>query len=103
MSRRHKTEIAVPDAVIRAVLSQQKVDESPHNLYKYPARFAPSFAREVIKAFSKEGDLVLDPFCGGGTTLLEAMSLERRTAGMDVSSLATFIARAKTTPISVHD
>ena len=49
------------------------------------------------------GELVLDPFCGGGTTLLEAISLGRRAAGMDVSALATFIARTKTTPLSVHD
>lgn len=95
--------IEVPEALIQAVLAQDKVDEMPHNLYKYPARFAPSFAREVIKSFSTEGDLVLDPFCGGGTTLLEAIAAGRRTAGMDVSSLATFIARTKTTPISIHD
>jgi len=95
--------LAIPDAVVQAVLSQDKVDEPPHNFYKYPARFAPSFAREIINAFSNEGDLVLDPFCGGGTTLLEAMRLKRRALGMDVSSLATFIARAKTTPLSVHD
>lgn len=95
--------MAVPDAIVQAVLNQDKVDEPPHNLYKYPARFAPSFAREIIKAFSQEGELVLDPFCGGGTTLLEAIRLKRRTAGMDVSSLAAFIARTKTTPLSVHD
>jgi DNA modification methylase len=95
--------LVVPDAVVQAVLSQDKVDEVPHNLYNYPARFAPCFAHEVIKAFSRKGELVLDPFCGGGTTLLEAMRLKRRAAGMDVSSLAAFIARAKTTPLSVHD
>jgi DNA modification methylase len=95
--------LEIPEAVIQAILTQDKVDETPHDLYKYPARFAPSFAREVIKSFSAEGDLILDPFCGGGTTLLEAMAAGRRAAGMDVSSLATFIARAKTTPISVHD
>lgn len=95
--------IVVPTAVVEAVVNQGKVNESPHTFYKYPARFAPSFAREVIRAFSNEGEVVLDPFCGGGTTLLEAMSLGRRAAGMDVSTLATFIARAKTTPLSVHD
>jgi len=95
--------LVVPDAVVQAVLSQGKVEEAPHNLYNYPARFAPTFPHEVIKAFSRKGELVLDPFCGGGTTLLEAMRLKRRAAGMDVSSLAAFIARAKTTPLSVHD
>ena len=53
--------------------------------------------------FTQPGDFVLDPFCGGGTTLVEAILLGRRAAGMDVSSLATFLARTKTTPISVHD
>lgn len=61
------------------------------------------FAREAIAAFTQPGETVLDPFCGGGTTLVEAISLGRRAAGMDVSSLASFLARTKTTPISVRD
>lgn len=103
MNTKHKHRLVMPDSVLDAVLCQGKVNESPHTFYKYPARFAPTFAREVIRAFSNQGEVVLDPFCGGGTTLLEAMSLGRRAAGMDVSTLATFIARAKTTPLSVHD
>lgn len=95
--------LTLPKSVLEAVLCQSKVSETPHNFYKYPARFAPTFAREVIRAFSRKNQVVLDPFCGGGTTLLEAMSMGRRSAGMDVSTLATFIARAKTTPLSVHD
>ena len=95
--------LSIPRTVLEAVANQDRVNESPHNLYRYPARFAPSFAREVIRSFSTEGDVILDPFCGGGTTLLEAMRLGRRAAGMDVSSLATFIARTKTTPLSIHD
>jgi DNA modification methylase len=42
-----------------------------HNFYKYPARFSPSFARQIVLAFSSPGDLVFDPFMGGGTTLVE--------------------------------
>lgn len=103
MSTKHEQRLVIPDSVLEAVLCQGKVNESPHAFYKYPARFAPTFAREVIRSFSSEGEVVLDPFCGGGTTLLEAMSMGRRAAGMDVSTLATFIARAKTTPLSVHD
>lgn len=97
------SEIRIPDSVIDAVRCQARVDEMPHSLYKYPARFSPIFAREVIRAYTNEGETVLDPFCGGGTSLVEAIALGRRAIGMDISSLATFLARTKTTPISVHD
>lgn len=95
--------VQVPEAVLHAITNQDKVDEAPHSFYKYPARFSPAFAREAIKAFTREGETVLDPFCGGGTSLIEAMALGRRAAGFDISSLAVFLTRAKSTPISVHD
>ena len=82
-----KSKIAVPTGMIEAVLSQEKVDDPPHSFYKYPARFSPLFAREAIKAFTKPGETVVDPFCGGGTSLVEAMSLGRKAAGFDISSL----------------
>jgi DNA modification methylase len=95
--------VTVPASLVAAVSNRDKVTGAPHDFYRYPARFSPVFAREAIKAFTKPGDFVLDPFCGGGTTLVEALSLGRRAAGMDVSSLAAFLARTKTTPISIHD
>jgi hypothetical protein len=67
-----------------------------HNFYRYPARFSPAFVRAVIKAFSQPGDWVLDPFAGGGTTLVEAIAHGRHAIGVDVSSLATFVSEAKT-------
>jgi len=97
------SKIEVPESVISAVQNQERVDEAPHSFYRYPARFSPVFAREVIKAFTKPGDTVLDGFCGGGTSLVEAMALGRRAVGFDISSLATFLTRTKTTPLSVHD
>ncbi len=103
MKAESNLEIDVPDSLIQAVLSQDKVDEPPHSFYKYPARFSPVFAREAIKAFTREGDTVIDPFCGGGTSLVEAIALGRRAAGFDISSLAVFLARAKTSPLSIHD
>ena len=56
--------------------------------------------RSVILEFSDVGDVVYDPFMGGGTTLVEAASLGRHSFGTDVSSLATFIAQVKTTVFS---
>lgn len=95
--------MVVPESLAAAVSNRDKVTGAPHDFYRYPARFSPIFARETIKTFTVPGDFVLDPFCGGGTTLVEALSLGRRAAGMDVSSLAAFLTRTKTTPISVHD
>ena len=95
--------VLVPESLVSAVSNRDKVTGAPHDFYRYPARFSPVFAREAVKTFTEPGDFVLDPFCGGGTTLVEALSLGRRAAGMDVSSLAVFLARTKTTPISVHD
>lgn len=95
--------MVVPESLVAAVSNRDKVAGAPHDFYRYPARFSPVFAREAIRTFTDPGDFVLDPFCGGGTTLVEALSLGRRVAGMDVSSLAAFLARTKTTPISIHD
>lgn len=71
-----------------------------HNLYQYPARFSPMFAKTVIENFSKPGDLILDPFMGSGTTLVEAMVAGRKCLGTDISPLAVFIAKTKTTRYS---
>ena len=68
-----------------------------HNFYRYPARFSPKLVRAAIEAFTEPGDLVLDPFVGGGTTLVEAMVLGRDAIGADISSLATFVSEVKTT------
>lgn len=68
-----------------------------HNFYNYPARFSPLFARTVIKIFSRPGDLIFDPFMGGGTTIVEAMVLGRNAVGTDINSLSKFITEVKTT------
>lgn len=52
-----------------AVYEQAPVEGWTHGFYRYPARFSPEFARAVIRQLSKKGDLVLDPFVGGGNTI----------------------------------
>src|SRR5712671_3801088 len=83
-------------------------DESPvsgltHGFYRYPARFSPTFVRATILRFTQPKDLVLDPFMGGATTLVEASALGRKSIGTDVSTLAVFLARAKTTITTALD
>jgi len=86
-----------------AVRHQGPVQGATHNLYKYPARFSPVFARAAIETFTKPGDVVLDPFVGGGTSMVEARLLGRHGFSSDISSLAVFLTRTKSIPLSNSD
>ena len=66
---------------------QSRVKGLTHEFYRYPARFSPSFVRGAIESFTRPGDWVMDPFAGGGTTLVEAMAMGRNALGIDISSL----------------
>src|SRR6185312_6839516 len=88
------------DRLESGILSTARVGGLTHNFYRYPARFSPEFVRAAVQEFTKEGDLVYDPFVGGGTTLVEAAALGRSCIGTDISSLASFISKTKTTIFS---
>lgn len=90
-------------SLIEAARDATPVSGLTHNFYRYPARFSPKFVRAAIKALSEPGDLILDPFMGGGTTLVEALALGRHAVGADISSLAAFISEVKTTLYSEND
>jgi SAM-dependent methyltransferase len=68
-----------------------------HGFHSYAGRMHPSIARGGVAAFSAPGELVVDPFCGSGTVLVEAMATGRAAAGVDASPLGVAIARARTT------
>lgn len=51
----------------------------------YRGNFAPQVPRNIILNYSDEGDLVLDPMVGGGTTLIEARLLNRNAIGYDIN------------------
>lgn len=80
-----------------AIHSKHVVTGYTHDFYRYPGRFSPSFARAIIGRFSQPGDLILDPLMGSGTTLVEARAAGRHSIGTDISSLAVFLARVKST------
>ena len=70
-----------------------------HGIHKFPAKFFPELPRYLIRKYSEEGDYVLDPMCGSGTTLLEAMLNNRIGIGIDIDPIARLISKVKTTPI----
>ena len=87
------------ERLIAGVRDAKPVSGLTHNFYRYPARFSPTFARAFIAECTEPGELVLDPFVGGGTTLVEAQAMGRRATGVDLSSLAVFVSTVKTTPL----
>ena len=71
-----------------------------HNIHRYSGKFIPQIARTVIELTSSEGETILDPYMGSGTTLLEAIIVKRKAIGFDLNPLAVLISKVKTTAIS---
>jgi len=80
-------------------LTQGDTNYITHGYHRYPAKFIPQLASRLINNFTKKGDLVIDPFMGSATTLVEAKILGRRSIGIDINPVAYLIAKAKVTPI----
>jgi len=67
-----------------------------HSICSYMAMYPPIIPNHFIKKFSKSNDVILDPFCGRGTTLLEACLLKRKKIiGNDKNPLAVVLSRSK--------
>lgn len=60
----------------------------------HPGKMLPVLAARIIAEYSKPGDLVVDPMCGVGTTLIEAATVDRRAIGVDVEARWVALARA---------
>src|SRR5262245_52523619 len=91
------------DHIVDCLNSSRPVQGYTHNFYRYPARFSPEFARAVISEFSAPNSYIIDPFMGGGTSIVEALPLRRFVIGIDVNPLAHFVSDVKTTPLSSND
>ena len=59
--------------------------ESSDDFFNHPAMFPESLIERVLKLFSYQEDIVLDPFNGAGTTTLVAYRLNRKYIGIDIS------------------
>lgn len=74
-----------------------------HGLHPYPAKYIPQIPDALITRLSSPGDTVTDIFCGSGTTLVEALRLDRNAVGIDANPLACLISKAKTTRFEPGD
>jgi len=74
----------------------------PHGFHSYPARFHPALVRRLLDGLPR-GATVLDPFCGSGTALVEAVLAGARAFGTDVNPLAIELARLKARPFAAPE
>ena len=84
------------EAAGRIKASRRDREYLSHGIHKYKAKFFPRFARALINICSPELDAtVLDPFCGSGTTGLEAGLIGLRPICSDIDPLSCLISQAK--------
>ena len=70
-------------------------DTLTHGFHAYPARMHPAIARTLVRELAAVGDVVIDPFCGSGTVIVESMVAGLRAVGVDLNPLAIRVAEVK--------
>ncbi len=71
------------------------INNMAHERVGYPTQKPEALLERIIKSSSREGDIVLDPFCGSGTTLVVAQALSRNWIGIDNSEQAVELVKRR--------
>ena len=82
---------------------QAKPHTPAYMMHKFWARRPHNVFYELINHYSEPGDIILDPFCGGGVTVVEALRLKRKVVGIDLNPLATYVTEMEVRPLNVDD
>lgn len=96
--------IIYADDVMRAGIKVQDIwiYKDPQNP-KYPTEKNIEMLKMIVSASSNHGDIILDAFCGSGTTLVAAQELQRKWIGIDSSSEAIAICKQRLTQFDYID
>ncbi len=79
--------------------AEKKQYDQLHSICSYLGSFPPNLARYFIDYFTDDGDLVLDPFSGRGTTILECRLANRNSIGSDLNPIALILSKSKSFPL----
>lgn len=90
----HETKTTA-DEFLAATLDVWEIEAESAKRVNHPAPFPVALPRRLIKLYTYEGDLVLDPFMGSGTTLVAALKERRRGAGYDLDPTYVDLARER--------
>jgi len=80
-----------------------KPHTSVYKMHRYFARRPWSVFRALIEHYSNPGSVILDPFCGGGVTVVEGLRLGRKVIGVDINPMATFITRMEAIDVDIDE
>lgn len=75
--------------------ARQATRYGPHGIHEYKGKFNPQVVRALCNVVDADADVLIDPFCGSGTALVEGLRLGMGVVGIDHSPIACFIAEAK--------
>ena len=89
------------DVSFRQLVGPIPVNDLSHSIHPYPARVLRQIPRFFLhcEQLAKPGDVVLDPFCGSGTVLVEARAVGVHGWGIDCNPFARLLSEVKTTPL----
>lgn len=73
-----------------------------HAFHTYPAKMIPQVAQALITEYGQNSKLLFDPYCGTGTSLVEANIKGINSIGCDLNPFARLLAKVKTTPIELQ-
>lgn len=92
---------AIKHGELLSLTLSTKTSGLTHGFHRFPAKYIPQVPQWAIRNFASDTSVVLDPFMGSGTTLVEALRVVERSYGTDIDPLARLISSAKTGDFSV--
>ncbi|WP_048055713.1 DNA methyltransferase [Methanotorris igneus] len=77
------------------LVTEKERTKHVHRLHPYKGKFIPQLVEYFLKNYFKPGDIILDPFMGSGTTLVQALEMGIHSIGVDISPFNCLIAEVK--------
>jgi len=84
-------------------LRERERTKHVHRLHPYLGKFIPQLVEVFLRKYFEKGQTVLDPFCGSGTTLVQANELGINAIGYDISSFNVLLTQAKTAKYNISE
>ena len=103
--RRYQADKNAIEVNFRELVGPIPVNDLTHSMYPYPARLLRQIPRFFLRCnqLAAPGTIVMDPFCGSGTVLVEAHAAGLNSYGIDSNPFARLLSRVKTTPLDADE